>query len=579
MTSNYLIDLFSLGGALLVIWCSFTGWGYAIFYISRFDHTKDLQISAAGWIGLTCVMAITQVAHLFLPITWQLSSFILAPGLIMWGAHYWSNRAKNNGENERPIAWIIQHHLMALLLILGSIALLTKAMQIPGNFDSGLYHFGSIRWANEYAAVPGLGNLHGRLAFNQSIFDLYALLNFFPLWNKGYALGYLLMMLLCSFTLFESHLERFAGGWWALLLCGVVLASTVGTLPSPTPDPIIALMQISIFVTLLEVLVNPNQHDEKATTSFSTLICLCTLICTIKLSAIVFALLCLTLAARRAYQEKRFAKHLTLICVAISSVLVASHLSHGVITSGVPFYPSSLGAGLQLEWLIPQEKIQNELDWVYSWARNPHQDPTLVLGNWRWLKSWLIHLLPLAAWLYFGLSVIFWALYLASKNKQHQSLVRQLQLLYIPLISSIVFWFFTAPDWRFLGAIPQIFLAISGWIFLSSSATALSGIKATLAKPIFWLAPGLLLTCFKLFPLNLNGWNAIPHAILEEKITRSGLSVWVPVNGQTQCWDGPLPCTPYFNENLIVRDGAALVPSIFSPPTLQKGFIDKPITK
>ncbi|MBU3584113.1 hypothetical protein ICN41_08960 [Polynucleobacter sp. 15G-AUS-farblos] len=579
MTSNYFISLFSLGGALLVLWCSLTGWGYAVFHISGFRNVKDLQVSAAGWIGITCVMAMTQVAHLFLPITWQLSAFILIPGLILWGAHYWGNSANPASRNGKMLFWIIQHPVITLLLALASIALLTKAMQTPGNFDSGLYHFASIRWANEYAVVPGLGNLHGRLAFNQSIFDLYALLNFFPLWNKGYALGYLLMMLLCSATVFESRLERNSGGWWALMICTIAIASTISSLPSPTPDPIIALLQISIFVTLLGVLLNPNQNTLSTTTYLSTLVCLCALICTVKLSSIVFALLCLLIAMRYIYQAKILPKHLTLYCAAIGSILVASHLLHGIMTSGVAFYPSSLGAGLQLDWLIPPEKIQNELNWVYSWARNPHQDPALVLGNWRWLKSWVIYLLPIAAWFYFGLSALLLVLHSVSKDKQDQSLIRQLQLLYVPLVLSILFWFFTAPDWRFLGAIPQIFLAVSGWIFLCSKTALPTGIQAQLSRPIFWLAPSALLACFKLFPLTLDGWQVIPQAVLEQKITHSGLSVWVPVNGQTQCWDGPLPCTPYFNENLSARDLATPAQSTSSPPTLQNGFIDSPTSK
>ncbi len=552
------------------------GWGHIVLRISGLQDSNRAQSSAAAWIGLTCVMAMTQVAHLFLPINWQLSVSILVPGLIFWVAQTLSNRAELIPTRKKIYTWISEHPLLALLVGLGILALLTKAMQAPGNFDSGLYHFASIRWANEYAVVPGLGNLHGRLAFNQSIFDLYALLNFFPLWNKGYALGFLLIMLLTGVTVFEAHLERYAGGWWALLICSIALASTIGQLPSPTPDPIIGLLQISIFITLLGVLLEQDKNGPRASRHFAALLCLCALICTVKLSSIVFALLMLIIATLHAYRQQIIAKRVTLYCTILCAALIVSHVLHGIITSGVPFYPSSLGTGLGLDWQVLPEKIRNELNWVYSWARNPHQDPALVLGNWRWLKSWIIHLLPIAAWVYFGLSALFIGLYFFTKTGQTKLLTSRLQALYVPLGLSILFWFFTAPDWRFLGSIPQLFLAVTGWIFFSSQAKLPECINIKLSQPIFWLAPALLLACVKLFPLNLMGWQAIPQAALEKKMTRSGLSVWVPENGQTQCWDGPLPCTPYFNEDLIGRD----FPSSALPtsPSLQKGFIDRQST-
>lgn len=43
------------------------------------------------------------------------------------------------------------------------------------HYDTGLYHAQSIRWIEEYGIVPGLGNLHSRLAYNSAAFSLSAL--------------------------------------------------------------------------------------------------------------------------------------------------------------------------------------------------------------------------------------------------------------------------------------------------------------------------------------------------------------------------------------------------------------------
>ena len=41
--------------------------------------------------------------------------------------------------------------------------------------DTGLYHAQNIKWIQEYAVVPGLGNVHGRFAFNSMFFPVSAL--------------------------------------------------------------------------------------------------------------------------------------------------------------------------------------------------------------------------------------------------------------------------------------------------------------------------------------------------------------------------------------------------------------------
>ena len=43
------------------------------------------------------------------------------------------------------------------------------------HYDTGLYHAQSIRWIEEIGVVPGLGNLHNRLAYNSAAFSLTAL--------------------------------------------------------------------------------------------------------------------------------------------------------------------------------------------------------------------------------------------------------------------------------------------------------------------------------------------------------------------------------------------------------------------
>jgi hypothetical protein len=45
----------------------------------------------------------------------------------------------------------------------------------------------------------------------------------------------------------------------------------------------------------------------------------------------------------------------------------------------------------------------------------------------------------------------------------------------------------------------------------------------------------------------------LPRPAIVVRHTLSGLAVYVPTEGQ-QCWDAPLPCTPYFDPSLRLRD-------------------------
>ena len=52
--------------------------------------------------------------------------------------------------------------------------------------------------------------------------------------------------------------------------------------------------------------------------------------------------------------------------------------------------------------------------------------------------------------------------------------------------------------------------------------------------------------------ISKSGWHVVNEVPLEKRMTSSGLLVYTPKFGD-QCWDAPLPCTPYFKESLRLR--------------------------
>ena len=67
---------------------------------------------------------------------------------------------------------------MVILLVIVTYAILENATHRPSDYDTALYHAQAIHWIESYRAVPGLVNIHDRLAYNSSWLVLVASLSF-----------------------------------------------------------------------------------------------------------------------------------------------------------------------------------------------------------------------------------------------------------------------------------------------------------------------------------------------------------------------------------------------------------------
>jgi len=121
--------------------------------------------------------------------------------------------------------------------------------------DTESYHAQSIQWVRKYAVVPGLGNIHGRLAFNSMFLVISALFSFqikdvliFPLNGLCY-----LAVALKLFFLYKSE-NKPGTRWKALLYILTLLISLLILIPdlnSPAADIICATLIIYTFTMLV----------------------------------------------------------------------------------------------------------------------------------------------------------------------------------------------------------------------------------------------------------------------------------------------------------------------------------------
>ena len=140
-------------------------------------------------------------------------------------------------------------------------------------------------------------------------------------------------------------------------------------------------------------------------------------------------------------------------------------------------------------------------------------------------------------------------------------------LLYVPLVSALVFWFLTAPDVRFLGAVLALFFLLSVYLAAGSVRATAVGLhegndvsSQRVAVAVLVMA---LLGSAKfvgLGSLSWSGWTPLPVVDTVEMQTGTGALVLVPRSGN-QCWNAPIPCASLFNPEL--RRGTIFSHSLF----------------
>jgi hypothetical protein len=556
MLFTHLIELLSLLLFVFIALMIFVGWGSFIRNAIGIPSSNQFRLSNA-WIGIVGAMTFAETCHLWAPIDWKLSLVFLIIGAL--------GLISSNKANAVYQAWQLKHpRNINLFVIFVACYLLacwaSLAMTKPTIYDGGLYHFQAIRWLNEFPIILGLGNLSGRLAFNQSYFEYLALLNFSPWFGKGYAMGGLLLMALGSITLLEARFHKIKGGWWINLWILIAFISISKALSSPSPDVAVVLIQCSTFIFLLKMYTCRKSIDSSDTIYSAVMVFfLSCLLVTIKFSAMIFALASIALALPTIAKTRDQYRKLYFCSLLMGVYCIALHLFRGILLSGLPLYPSTLGSIPRLDWSVPRDQAQEMANWIYGWARDSSKPPSEVLGSWAWLPLWFNQLLQ-ERWRYIhGALMLISFNIIALLTTKPIGEEKKIFTLYTPFIASIVFWFLTAPDWRFLGALPQLLIALSGYICIRCCINNpiylySQKLPTYFASSFVSLIALILMTKtvdFKTLPLS--GWQALPTVQVVPQATASGLMILIPVEGD-QCWDSALPCAPMFNRNLRLRD-------------------------
>jgi hypothetical protein len=464
---KHLFDTLVLISYFALIIGSLKGWG---LFLLRLVASKNIKTAYYFdvWLGLLCAVFYAEVVNFMTPITWEVTTVFYASGLLFAMPRFLAIVLDCRIVAQNLYAALKRNPLEWALLVFVGFVCISKAMIPSLHFDVDLYYVQSVKWLNEYSTPFGLGNLHTRLGFNQSLFSFAALLNLGSIWGHGLATCNLFILVLVVCTLLSVlDLTSKTGRHLSFLLL-LVFLEWIYSPDSPSPDQTVGLLQIALFVISGRLLIGslPDYEIKNGEWLVCQLLVVCALSVMVKLSAAPFVVgLIIVLASKMRDYFKASAKAVICTLVVTSSALLI-HAIRGYVLTGYPMYPIAFLGLNEAPWALSLAVLDSEAKWIFSWARQSGAEPALVLGNWNWLYSWIART-PLQYWLISaltGVSLICGLLIKCRRVSRTPEVGTCLALIYIPLFVAMMAWFLSAPDWRFAGALPELFLLLSLWL-------------------------------------------------------------------------------------------------------------------
>jgi hypothetical protein len=522
-------------------------------------------------LGLISLTTFVSFVSIFLPITAYFHLGVLT-FLLLYGfldrIYIWS-AIKSLLKESRKVPSLFALGCLCLL------AAIVVASGPIGYFDTGLYHAQAVKWINEYGTVPGLGNLHGRLAFNSSWFYFSAFFDIMALDGKTSHLVNALAFSLGLFACFDGFHNLFRGNitltqvlkcFLALPLCIERVLSIV-LLPSLSPDLIVVILLLYLIILAVnyieqrEIATHQQAHDQKET--FLLILCISFFLPTIKLSSLPMLLLPLLLLL---FRENRTMKTYISSFV-LGTIIMLPFILGNIILSGYLLFPFPQLDLFSPDWKIPHQHALKVQKSTKYFAINP--TPRLLdfsvadMTTLEWMRFWFRRNGKILTYRWLLLSIIpvvsFAIVCFRRKIKMWSSILALEGL----LLLGMAFWFFSAPAYRFgMGWI---------WTFIVLSWGSLAYLLLIAARPRFvaYLSRGIFsLVCISLLQLFIIRWDtyeifqrgyhdflwrlsSLPKAKVRVVKIHEGFFVNVPL--KEKAWDADLPSTPFVKYNLQKR--------------------------
>ncbi len=555
----------------LLLFLLFSGLGLAVLKAIGQPVANGWLWLDSFWLGWALALAVLQLWHFLFPV----NDIIL---LLFAGVAACFLYLQRSSLQEIIICWR-RNKLFLLVFALLVLWISNRAIEMPTAYDTGFRDIQAVMWIDSYKIVPGLSNLFTSLAFNHSVYLYDALLDA-SIWSgRSYhiATGLLIVVYLAYAIRAALQLYQVRGAdgarwswFFATLTIPYIMFYFVrlGGITHFLTDTPVDLLGFLTIIYLLDFL----QEWQPKTSSNQYLIFRLAIVIligfTVKQTYIVFGLavtaLVFALWLRRGGSNLGW-QHFARMMIPLSLtalVLILPWMARGVINSGYPAYPQSIGR-VEVDWALPAEHLQNRQQTLATNTRQRGSDPDTVLSSWDWLGPWLegFSASIFASMLPVLISAVALCAYLLGcwRHRRSQKSADLGLWLLAPLLLTLILWFISFPNIKYVRylfwsmAALLILITLLLWTSFSWRSRLFFGYGLTalcLAYIVFLLIRhGLLLT-----PAGPNdGFHAHYLPPIKEYTTDSGLEILVPDSHLPQCWQIPLPCSPHPSAALAAR--------------------------
>jgi hypothetical protein len=564
-------------GAMLAVagtWCllglMFFGVGRLVCRTLRLGRDGWRHAHLSFWIGWGTTIVILQGWHLLFPVDYRILLVVALLGslgllldskVVIAAAKAWLDRQ----ERQKLI-----RVALVVALVVGFWSSLAIGLPLRG--DTANYHMPAVRWISAYPIVPGLGNLHGRLAFNNSSFLYAAMLDVGPWSHRSHHLAHGLMAVV-AILYFLSYVPAALGPRTRNFPVNLLNASffpiavlyTYKGSTSYQPDLITFVLGLIVSSLLFELLVLRDQKSETVRLRVFAICFLSSVGLTVKLSFLPLGFLASVMALGIAWKQTTASTAtrwgLIAACCLSAVVAIVPWTARGVVLSGYLAYPSTVGA-FDVPWKIPLEDVRSMQNDIVGYARLHGTEYLETLDNYDWVGPVILRELgnPMSVTIPLVCTLIaLVGVFLFRRREVCRSDLRLGPWLFlVPAVAAVLFMLFTAPCPRFCGA--AIWVIAVGTMILSldrldrSTIQFRRGYRFALGVAAMLLVIGVVKA--SRYTNGLSGETAFvptPDEATIDYQTESGLIMVFTPDG---AWDAALPNSPYCNPKLaLIRAG------------------------
>jgi hypothetical protein len=531
-----------------------------ITYSKDNEATKEISPFLLVFIGLSVVTIISYYLSFFIPINASANAILLGGMIILLFFSF-----KEIHQKLKNYILVFKVDLPNILLILVAVMILLlvliKTSTDVIHYDTGLYHAQSIQWYRRYAIVPGLGNIHFRLAYNSLIFPLFSLSDFSFITHhslrpiNGFIIANTFLLSLSSLkSLLLKKIELsnvFGLSILLFLINDNLFTLDISSLSSDLSGSIFIL--ISVFLSLKSI-ESKNKIKDESQLYELLIILFSSIAVTVKLSNLPIFILTILIISRSLIRKQYSLLWRGTIIV---TLIFVPYLIRNYFVSGYLLYPFYSIDLFNPDWKMPRDVLIMDKQDIENWAKvSGHQGKKIVESGFiSWLPVWFKENSKYFSlrFLFFSSILLIFFLIFESVFYRQSKLILFFDRLWIPLITLLAglsFWFLNAPlvryGYGFILSLSCLFISLVLFIcllFLRNNYIIIY--KPFLYLLVFLFTTGLYLNN-KQSLFSIPSYWLMPASYPTVSVTSIQIdheTIYRPIQGD-QCWDSQFPCAP-----------------------------------